>query len=1048
MMRILNISGGHMSYYFKDDHFIIEDYDKKKTFSSFLPGIAGVKGIPLWAFYANRGQGITSFGIRDKDEPILEFFPANTAYQYVDTYGFRSFVRIDGKVYEPFAVHKTGDIKRTMTISRGHFSIEEVNQTHKIAYKVTYFGLSNEPVAGLVRKVEVRNFGQARQIDIVDGIATILPSGATNASYKEMSNLMRSWMAVENTDNQIPFYKFRASSGDEAEVTVENKGHFYMSFVNDSELIQPIIDINLIFDYDTSLSVPVGLEVNDFKFENLNHQVVVNKIPCGFTPVSQNIDANQTLTINTIIGHVSDMEIINTLKNKFATKDFVNSKFIQAEQTIDEYVDVIETETSFPIFDAYLKQCFLDNMLRGGYPLVLGEGNDKKIYHVFSRKHGDPERDYNFFKLEPEFYSQGNGNFRDVNQNRRNDVFFVPEAGLYNIKTFMSLIQLDGYNPLGVKGTTFTIKTKYTNDLLSTYVVGQHKKLSSLLSGKFTPGMISMAISLQEIELNITEEDFIDKVMSLADQHIEANFGEGFWVDHWTYNFDLIESYLSIYPDKVRALLFDDKTYKYYESPVSVLPRHMKYGLTQTGEIRQYGSILEEEHSKRFDQSNWIQTQAGKTYETNLAQKLFTLVLTKYSSLDPFGMGIEMEANKPGWNDAMNGLPGVFGSGLSESIELVRVVDFLRCNLHEDITLLEENYDFMITLEAIMGDDKSSFELWDARSTARENFREKIISGVEGVEKRVSIERAKKFLDGVYDKLMAGIHKAKESNKGIVPTFIAYQAVAYKELGSQTAYGLPAVQVNAFEQVRIPDFLEAPARSYKIESLESNRDLYQVIKKTDIYDEVLRTYKTSDKLNEMSYELGRVRAFTPGWLERESNFLHMTYKYILGLLKGGLYDAFYEEIDTNLVCFMNPEIYGRSILENSSFIASSFNPDSKVHGQGFVARLSGSTAEMLSIWQMMMYGKNLFIYNDKLVFNPKPILHERFFKDGRVKTSLLSDIEFIIENRTGYSTYSDQVDLDYYLVDGDKVYEITGDLAEKVRSKKVKQVIMVYKIRS
>jgi len=103
---------------------------------------------------------------------------------------------------------------------------------------------------------------------------------------------------------------------------------------------------------------------------------------------------------------------------------------------------------------------------------------------------------------------------------------------------------------------------------------------------------------------------------------------------------------------------------------------------------------------------------------------------------------------------------------------------------------------------------------------------------------------------------------------------------------------------------------------------------------------------------------------------------------------------------------------------------------------------------MLSIWQMMMYGKNLFIYNDKLVFNPKPILHERFFKDGRVKTSLLSDIEFIIENRTGYSTYSDQVDLDYYLVDGDKVYEITGDLAEKVRSKKVKQVIMVYKIRS
>ena len=83
----------------------------------------------------------------------------------------------------------------------------------------------------------------------------------------------------------------------------------------------------------------------------------------------------------------------------------------------------------------------------------------------------------------------------------------------------------------------------------------------------------------------------------------------------------------------------------------------------------------------------------------------------------------------------------------------------------------------------------------------------------------------------------------------------------------------------------------------------------------------------------------------------------MTYKYILGLLKGGLYDEFYEEIKSNLVCFMDPDVYGRSTLENSSFIASSLNPNPSVRGQGFVARLSGSTAEMLSIWNAMMFGK-------------------------------------------------------------------------------------------
>ncbi len=32
--------------------------------------------------------------------------------------------------------------------------------------------------------------------------------------------------------------------------------------------------------------------------------------------------------------------------------------------------------------------------------------------------------------------------------------------------------------------------------------------------------------------------------------------------------------------------------------------------------------------------------------------------ILKFSTLDPHGMGVEMEGGKPGWNDAMNGLPG------------------------------------------------------------------------------------------------------------------------------------------------------------------------------------------------------------------------------------------------------------------------------------------------------------------------------------------------------------------------------------------------------
>ena len=78
-----------------------------------------------------------------------------------------------------------------------------------------------------------------------------------------------------------------------------------------------------------------------------------------------------------------------------------------------------------------------------------------------------------------------------------------------------------------------------------------------------------------------------------------------------------------------------------------------------------------------------------------------------------------------------------------------------------------------------------------------------------------------------------------------------------------------------------------------------------------------------------SPEIGRIHAFTKGWLERESNFLHMGYKYVYAMLKAGLYDEFYEAIETNFVCFMDPEVYGRPITENSTFIAPSNNPDPK-----------------------------------------------------------------------------------------------------------------------
>ena len=48
----------------------------------------------MWVFYVNRGQAIASFGTKDKDHAILEFLPANRAWQETTRLGFRTFIKV------------------------------------------------------------------------------------------------------------------------------------------------------------------------------------------------------------------------------------------------------------------------------------------------------------------------------------------------------------------------------------------------------------------------------------------------------------------------------------------------------------------------------------------------------------------------------------------------------------------------------------------------------------------------------------------------------------------------------------------------------------------------------------------------------------------------------------------------------------------------------------------------------------------------------------------------------------------------------------------
>ncbi len=1000
---------GTSRFTLNDKAVTITDFDKAPAFTSFLPGLTGVRGIPLWVFYCNRGQGISSMGVHHKGNALMEFHPANMAYEKTALEGFRTFIRIGGRCYEPFSpLDRTSG--RSMTIHSNALSVTESNGDMELTVHVDYCTLPSAPLGALLRSVTIQNSsGHEQHIEVLDGLPRIIPYGLQLTQFKEMGNLFKSWADVGNLQNSAPMYMLRSSTEDSAKVN-KTSGAYFLYSVLDGRA-QPIVyDPDVVFGEDTSHLLPLHFMDGGLKNVLSRRQCAVNRIACGFSAVHLRLQPGASQTIDTYVGYTPGPELLNAQLPLFAAVAFAKKKRREAEELAEEMLDDVSTFTAEPMLDAYIRQCYLDNLLRGGYPYVMGRD---KVVHLFSRKHGDPERDYNWFAIAGEYYSQGNGNFRDVCQNRRCDVRMKPAVGDYNVWYFFSLIQADGYNPLEIRPATFRVKDRAAaKRLLKQHVLDAGGAVGAVLEGDFTPGMVSGAIAANRVKVTGNEEELINGLLAISEQRIQAAFGEGYWSDHWDYLMDLVEDYLHVYPDKRELLLCGREDYRFFQSGAFVRPRSETAQLTEKG-VRCYDSL---DTAGAYKQTRWLTDAKGEEVATNLLGKMLTLAVVKTALLDPHGMGISMDGGRPGWNDAMNGLPGLFGSGMPETVELSRLLRFLLSQDSGQTRVPKELALFMRELALVLT-TQSPFERWDRANTLLEGYRAGVAMACSGDYETLTMGDILPCLKVYQDRVADGIQSALDAGRGIMPTYFCYHAKAYEPLldenGAQrlSVSGLPLVKVTAFRQEVAPLFLEGPARYLSVLSPEKDAQAagqaVKAVRESELYDKALRMYLTSVPLDDMDIEYGRIRAFTAGWLERESVFLHMEYKYLLGMLKAGAYDAFYEAARTALIPFLSPDSYGRSTLENSSFIASSRNPDPHVHGRGFVSRLSGSTAEMLSIWLHLFLGDGGFeMQEGTLSFRFAPRLSAWLFdENGEAGFQLLSHCRVRYINPSRKNTY-------------------------------------------
>lgn len=1016
--------------------YIIENYNKKSTFSSFLPGISGMEGIPIWCYYVNRGQGVVSFGVDNKDNAIMEFFPAHQAYKNVKTTGFRTFIKNNGKVIEAF---DNTNNKHHMEISKNKLQLCDNDTENNLKTEVTYFTMPTERLGALVRKVTITNTGEKGSFEIVDGMPMLIPFGVNGFSMKMMGQTVKAWMQVEDVDKKVPYYRVRVSMEDSATVSKIEQGNFSFACLEDGTKLSPIVDPDAIFDYDTSLNTAVGFENNSLKELLSQNQATQNQLPASFYGTSCDLNTNESITLYQVVGQVADKAKLDSLLNKKIDSKFFDEKEIQADKFTEDMCSVIRTKTADKNFDDYTEYTYMDNALRGGIPVKIGS----KVFYVYSRKHGDIERDYNYFSLLPEYYSQGNGNFRDVNQNRRCDNFFNECLDYENIKMFYDFIQLDGYNPLSIEKLSYTLDEKDIPASLK-------QEFTEMLTNPFTPGQVLIKLE----ELGLDKDALFAEIMDKAKSRVNASFGEGYWSDHWTYNLDLIESYVDVYPEKEKDLLFDEIC-NYFLAHVTVNTREKRYAETENG-LRQYHAVNED--NKQDSPTKLVATAKGDIAKSTVIEKLILLSATKYATLDSYGMGVEMEGGKPGWYDALNGLPGLFGSSMAETYELCRNLTYTIDSLKKypcDVKLFAELGEFIDNLNKIttkhydtLLKEEKVFDFWNDVNNVKEDYRAKTFASIKGDYITKSSSELVEVLSKWLEVVNFGIKKACNLSNGICPTYFSFEADSYEK----TTNGF---KVKSFKVIPVPLFLEGVVRYLKLADKDiSASDIYAKVKNSNMYDTKLKMYKVNAPLADASYEIGRAKAFTPGWLENESIWLHMEYKYLLEVLRCGLYKEFFEDFKNAGVPFLDESIYGRSILENSSFIASSANPNEKIQGKGFVARLSGSTVEFLSIWKIMMFGQNIFTSNEStLTMQFAPAIPKYLVPDSKEITTVflgttqvtykLNKVDNIIPSEYTIAEYTIE------FLDGSKEVvnsaEIKGETANKIRDRKAKSIVVTLK---
>lgn len=324
---------------------------------------------------------------------------------------------------------------------------------------------------------------------------------------------------------------------------------------------------------------------------------------------------------------------------------------------------------------------------------------------TFSRRHGDPSRPWNIFRIALRDEAGATrvdyqGNWRDIFQNWEALAWSFPEYAESMATVFLDATTADGYNP---------------------YRISRHG-----------------------IDWEVPEPE-----------NPWANIG--YWSDHQiVYLLKLLETSLRFHPGRLTDLV-DQAVFTHGDVPYRIASYEQTLAdpvATIAFDDAAHAAILRRVADEGAD-GKLVHAADGELVRVTLAEKLLLLVLAKLVNLVPDG-GIWMNTQRPEWNDANNALVGR-GLSVVTLAYVRRYLGVVRDLLDRDVQVTDELAGLLTDVHAALArhvdgtvtgfDDAARRAVMDDLGAAGTAYRERVYAGFGGARTTVDAATVQAFVD-------------------------------------------------------------------------------------------------------------------------------------------------------------------------------------------------------------------------------------------------------------------------------------------------------------